>query len=91
MLSGSMSSILHQACCCYIHLNQSTQLILLFLLIASFNLFLNTSFLLLHDVGSFLLHIFQSSPAVPFCLFSHKATTVAVIFMYHKLFYESSS
>jgi hypothetical protein len=78
MLSPSMPFILHTSCC-YIHLNQITQLILPECSSFSFPhlIFSSIHLSFLSSFCQFHLSTSQSSPAVPFCL-THKTTTVTV-------------
>jgi len=78
MLSPSMPFILYTSCC-YIHLNQITQLILPECSSFSFpHIILSSMHLsLVFIIWQFHLCTSQSSPVVPFCL-THTATTVAI-------------
>ena len=73
-----MSFILYTSCC-YIYMNQNTQVILpeCFSISLLHLIFSSMRLSIFHDCANFLFHISQPSPTVPFCL-SHKATTVAV-------------
>ena len=78
LLSPSVSFILYTACC-YIHVKQSTQLILPECFSFSLPHFIFSSIHLPFPSRFWQidLRISQSSPAVPFCL-PHTATTVGV-------------
>jgi len=78
MFSAWMSFILYTSCC-YIYMNQNTQVILpeCFSISLLHLIFSSMRLSIFHDCGNFLFHISQPSPAVPFCL-SRKATTVAI-------------